>query len=297
MKKTLVILVISFSSLFAQSAGNTGLSFLKIGFGARNVAMGDLGVVSTGDMNSTFYNPALIFGNDKAQISFSHNKLIQDVSSEILGVNFSIGDMPFVVGINSTTISDIEVRTQPGPAESTFNAHYFYGTISSGFQLESFSVGLTLKYIYESLFSDEASGFAGDVGIYSNKLIEGVGLGISLRNIGSMSKLREEPTDLPMDLRAGASYSFHFESIKSVTNFVGGLQKYLDNDNLHIHVGAEVVYNEFFSLRGGYISGYDSKSITYGTGILWGSFNFDYAFVPFEFGLGDNHTISVSYTF
>lgn len=297
MKKILLILAISFSSIFAQSAGTSGLSFLKNGHGARNIAMGDLGVVNTGEMNSTFYNPALIFDNNKSQVSFSHNQLIQDVNSEILGVSFSIGGMPFVVGINSTSISDIEVRTQPGPAESTFDAHYFYGTISSGYQFEYFSVGLTLKYLYESLFSDEASGIAGDIGFYSDELFEGVGLGLSLRNIGSMSKLREEPTDLPADLRAGASYSIGFESIKSITNIVGGVQKYLDADDIHLHVGAEIVYDEFFSLRGGYISGYDSKSITYGTGVMWGSFNFDYAYIPFEYGLGDNHTISVSYTF
>ena len=30
-------------TMFAQSAGNTGLSFLKYGFGARNIAMGDAG--------------------------------------------------------------------------------------------------------------------------------------------------------------------------------------------------------------------------------------------------------------
>ena len=43
MKKIFILLLVSSSVLLAQSAGNTGLSFLKFGFGARNIAMGDAG--------------------------------------------------------------------------------------------------------------------------------------------------------------------------------------------------------------------------------------------------------------
>ena len=44
----LVLMFIS-TSLFAQTAGESGVSFLKIGFGARNIALGDVGVVSADD--------------------------------------------------------------------------------------------------------------------------------------------------------------------------------------------------------------------------------------------------------
>ncbi len=46
MKKILVLIFISAGIISAQSATSSGLSFMKSGFGARNIAMGDLGVVT-----------------------------------------------------------------------------------------------------------------------------------------------------------------------------------------------------------------------------------------------------------
>lgn len=41
--KAILIIIITAVSLSGQSAGNAGLSFLKIGTGARNIALGDNG--------------------------------------------------------------------------------------------------------------------------------------------------------------------------------------------------------------------------------------------------------------
>ena len=43
MNKIILLILTTSSIIFSQSAGNTGLSFLKFGFGARNLAMGDAG--------------------------------------------------------------------------------------------------------------------------------------------------------------------------------------------------------------------------------------------------------------
>ncbi len=43
MKNIFIIIFLASSIAIAQSAGNSGLSFLKFGFGARNIAMGDAG--------------------------------------------------------------------------------------------------------------------------------------------------------------------------------------------------------------------------------------------------------------
>lgn len=59
MKKIILLFVISSVAVFSQSAGKTGLSFLKYGFGARNIAMGDAGTALSNDLTGLFYNPAV----------------------------------------------------------------------------------------------------------------------------------------------------------------------------------------------------------------------------------------------
>jgi hypothetical protein len=299
MKKYFVIISIFCSvSLFAQSSGNTGLSFLKFGFGARNIAMGDIGTASANDVTALNYNPALLTSAENSEIMINHSSWIQDVSTEMLGVNFKMFGLPFAVGLNTTSIDGIEVRTKPGDPLSTFNAHYFYGSISSAIKItNNISAGVSIKYLYESLFADQANGAGFDFGFLYSGLIPNLNIGASVRNLGSMNKLRNESTKLPSDLRIAAAYDFSVESLNSEINFTAGLQKYFDVDNTHFHIGGEFGYNEVVFVRGGYITGYDSKNITAGLGIRWGSFAFDYAYVPFDFGLGNSSIITVKYTF
>jgi hypothetical protein len=295
--KFLILFFLS-STLFAQSAGESGLSFLKFGFGARNIAMSDLGVVSAIDLTALNYNPSLLALNNKTQLSFTHNSLFQDLSSEMFGASFSVLGLPIAVGINTTTIANIEVRSKPGEVESVFNAHYFAGSISTAYEIiNNFYAGATIKYLYESVFSDAANGLGFDFGISYEGLINGLSLGAAVRNVGSMNELHSQSTKLPTDLRIGAAYNYSISNSKLDFTLLTGFQKYLEQSDSHLHLGGEVVYDKMFSLRIGFASGYDSKSIATGFGIKWKGINLDYAFVPFKYGLGDSHIISFVYTF
>ncbi|NJD21575.1 MAG: PorV/PorQ family protein, partial [Melioribacter sp.] len=275
---------------FAQSAGESGLAFLKFGFGARNVAMSDLGVVSANDLSALNYNPSLIALNNKTQLTFTHNSLFQDLNSEMFGASFSVFGLPIAVGINTTTIANIEVRSQPGDVESVFSAHYFAGSISTAYEiLNNFYAGATIKYLYENFFSDDASGLGVDFGISYDRLVNGLSLGAALRNIGSMNELRSQSTKLPTDIRLGAAYNYSMLNSKLDFTLLTGYQKFLEQTDSHIHIGGEVVYDKIFSLRIGYASGYDSKNISTGFGVKWKGLNLDYAYVPFKYGLGDSH--------
>lgn len=297
MKKFLIlILVFGITSVFAQSAGSSGLSFLKVGFGARNIAMGDLGVATANDVTALNYNPALISKYDGPQLFVTHNELINDTRSELIGASFKLIGIPLALGINTTTVSDIEVRTRPGEAESTFNANYFYTSLSTGFVFtDSISLGVTARYLYENIFSDAASGWGFDFGLFYSNIFDNVDFGASLKNVGSMNELRNEATELPTDFRAGFAYNTYVSDIDSKVILLGGVQKFTSTDDTHIHFGTEILYNNYFALRGGYFTGYESKSFTAGLGIIWNGLNFDYAYTPFDFDLGTSHTISILY--
>ncbi|MBI9070105.1 MAG: PorV/PorQ family protein [Melioribacteraceae bacterium] len=292
-----MLLLVFTVAISAQSAGKAGLSFLKIGFGARNLGMSDLGVAGVKDVSAINYNPAQLVDNTQ-QLMFNHNEWIQDVSTEIFAGQFQFWGLPFAIGVNTTSVSDLEYRDVPGPVQTTFDVSYFYSSISTAFNLtEQIRVGATMKYIYESMWRDDAAGIGYDLGLLYSDVIENLELGLSFRNLGSMDILRNEKTELPADMRFGAAYDYELESLEANLQIIGGVQKYLDVDETHIHFGGEFLYKKIIALRGGYVTSYESKGISAGLGLLYNDFNFDYAYSPFDFDLGSAHTISLKYTF
>lgn len=298
MKKTIALLLVLSINVFSQTGGKTGLSFLELGFGGRNSAMADLGVITGSGASSQIYNPALLTENKVPQIMFNHQSLMFDVSNQIIGVNFSLGNIPFAAAVQTTSISDIEVRLVPGEPIAKFNAHYFMANISTGYEiLNNLSAGISVKYIYEDLFTDNSNGIGVDFGLYYKDLIKGLNFGAAYRHLGSMNNLRSEATPMPENLRLGAVYNFDFETLSSGIQLACGYLKYTDADNSHFQVAGEIVIKKALALRCGYITGFDTKDLTAGAGINWGNFNFDYAFIPYKYDLGNSHTISVSYDF
>lgn len=298
MKKILLFILISSITVVAQTAGNTGLSFLKYGFGARNIAMGDAGTALSNDLTGLFYNPAKLALTDRSEVLFMHNEWIQDVSSEVIGAKTIIWGIPFALGFNVTSVDGIEFREIPGEPVTTFDANYFFGSLSTGFFVtEEIAFGTSFKYLYEGLMNDEASGFGFDFGL--NYLLPYKGLTASavIKNIGSMNALRSESTKLPTELRVGTAYTFALDDAKF--DFTGGVefQKYLDTEDNHFNFGGEVLYNKLIAARAGYQSGYESRGFTAGVGLMWGNLKFDYAFLPFSLGLGNANLFSLQFKF
>lgn len=298
MIRLFLIFILSSVSLLAQSAGNTGLSFLKFGFGARNIAMGDAGTAAANDITSLFYNPSRLTNLENSEVFFMHNEWIQDVRSEVFGIRSKIFGIPIAFGFNVTTVSDIEVRTIPGEPDTKFDANYFYGSLSTGFNLRNdLAVGGTFKYIYEGMLSDEATGFAIDFGASYRLPYDGFSVHASFRNLGSMNDLRSESTKLPAEIRLGPAYKINLADSKFVLTTVAEYHRYFEDDANHFNLGAEILYDNLIALRAGYQTGYESRNFTAGVGLIWGNLNFDYAFLPFQLGLGSANLFSLQFRF
>ncbi|PID58697.1 MAG: hypothetical protein CR986_07490 [Ignavibacteriae bacterium] len=296
--KIIVILIFLCSSLIAQSAGKTGLSFLNIGNSAKNLSLSNIGLLND-DISSITYNPATVNFQKTSSILFTHQMWIQDMSSDILNASFSLWGLPLAFGVNTTKINDFEIRTMPSEnPEALFNINYFYGSFSTGFKIiENLTFGFSIKYLYESMLSDDASGTGYDLGFVYSDLLENLNLGLSVRNLGSMNKLRNKSTKLPSDLIFNATYLYHFDNVRLLFLPVFGIQKYFESDNLNFHFGTEIKYDKQFALRLGYLTGYESRGLSVGAGFYWNGINIDYAFTPFSYSIGNANTISIGYTF
>ncbi|MCB0302022.1 MAG: hypothetical protein KDE52_18315, partial [Calditrichaeota bacterium] len=70
MKKTIAILLVSSFLVFAgENDGVTGMSFLKIGVGARAGGMGEAYAAVADDATATYWNPAGLMASDRNNLT------------------------------------------------------------------------------------------------------------------------------------------------------------------------------------------------------------------------------------
>jgi hypothetical protein len=288
-------------SIFAQP-GESGMTFLTLGVSARGLAMGDAMCALASGPAATHYNPASLLPPDGqsslTQILFSHKEWIQDTRSEFLGASMPLGkDQTLGFSVNTTTVSDIEVRVRPGPSEGTFTARDFSAGLSYAQRIDStISFGISAKFLYEKILIDEASGFAADAGVRWQTPVEHLLVGASVTNIGSMSDLRTESTKLPTMLRIGPAYTFGAGESQLVCAVGADLIRVFPDKQTLVNAGGEVVFNDFVAARAGYQFGSDSRGLTLGIGILYKSLALDYAYARVGSDLGTGHTVSLAFT-
>ena len=152
-------------------------------------------------------------------------------------------------------------------------------------QLERTRLGLQLKFIRQSIFTQNASGLAADLGMMCDVLAS-LRLGATVRNLGRMNRLDQRETDLPLEARFGAAYVGRADMLVAVE-----AQK-ARGDDLTLHLGGEYRAGEHLRLRAGYQTT-ENRGLSAGVGLAAERWVIDYAYVPFGSGLGDAHWLSL----
>jgi hypothetical protein len=292
MKK--IILCIAF--FLIQAKAICGFSSLKLGVDARSGGLGMAYTALSTDGSAGYWNPAGLAAISGQDLILSHLRWIQDVNSSFVGFGWSKGKSGFGCHILYTEIPGIEQRTVPSPEPlSIFSAYELAAGLSYGRQIRpNMRMGLTLKFLYEKIYIEEAVGFAGDLGLQWDVTDFGLRLGAVIQNIGKSNKLRDESIPLPLLGKIGASIPLSGLGGQWIfaTDAV-----YEKGDIFHLFGGCEYVWRQVFSFRLGYQTGYDSRNITGGIGFVWKKYRLDYHFMPLTGGLGDSHQLSVGLTF
>jgi len=292
----LAAVLILTANVFAQNDGsaNTGLSFLKLGAGARSMAMGDAYSSVSDDGTAVIYNPARLNAGADNNVTLMYNSAMQDLTNNFIGAKLKFNKLGIGFGILKTSISDIEVRTMPGAAIDKFDAQNLSMNLSLCYELyKNLSVGVTSKLIYEKIYIDEASGVGFDIG--TNYVNDNLSTSFVISNLGSINALKETSSKLPTAVRLGGAYNFK----KNNLNFILALEGYkvLDGGKLHINSGAEVGFKDLLFLRMGYQTAYDNKGFTSGIGLKYKGILLDYAFIPYSDSFGTSNTLSLGFNF
>jgi hypothetical protein len=289
---TILLLLILPGLSLAQgtSAGEASLQFL---YPARILSMAGAPIADPNDAATSFANPACLASGKSVEIMFSQLQWVQDIQTQLISTSVPLAIGAAAFAISNTSVGDIPIRDIPGPELGSFSYHST--SFQLGYGLEMFpelSIGATVKYLYDKLYVDEASGYAIDLGTLYRTPIDGLSLAATLNNIGQMNAFRAQKTDLPTQAGLGAYYSVKSEDFEFVSALAVGQETAAGGTN-HISVGGEVTYNKLLSVRIGYQSGYDIRGLTAGLGIRYSVIKLDYAYVPFSQGFGNANILTI----
>ncbi len=298
--------------------GTTAAQFLKIGPGARSLGMGGSAVALDGDVYSVYWNPGALprvasFG----EASFTHAAWLADISYDFAAASVNLEGVG-ALGLSLTSLSVPEdiVRTIPNPDGDgrRWDAGSFAMGLSFGRALtDRFAIGMTFKYIHESIWNESAQGVAFDIGTIYTTQFNDMKIGVSITNFGTKMQLdgtdlyfatnpggvsgqgpqnvsseyRTDAYDLPLTFRLGLSMDvMKTESIRATAV----LDATHPNDNTeYMNGGLEAAFEETFFARVGYKALFlqnSEEGLTWGVGVRVGlsnstAFKVDYAFADY----------------
>ena len=299
------ILIIAFCLLLAGSpafaaAGTSGAAFLKIGIGAREMAMGGAGGTLTGSAESAYWNPAALAGIKNISIALAGNKWIADITHEYISAAFRLGGVG-VIGINAVLlqIPGIELRdASENPLGTKTGQNAAYSFSYAGKLSPALAVGVNIKMISQGLESYDkdykATGFGADAGFIYTSADEKMALGAALQNAGTAGSFSTKADALPMNLKVSGSYKLLNDRL-----LVAGTVNYLLADSMLTYgAGAEYCLSNMFYLRAGYGRQNDiDKGLNAGFGIKFGSFGADFSYTPLVTAFGESMKVSLSANF
>jgi hypothetical protein len=260
-----------------RKAGLTGAAFLKVGVGARNVALGTAVTALAGDVNQMFYNPAGIALKDqKLQASFTYNKWIADIAHSTAAVSYNVeGIGTFGVGFITFGLSGIEasrdIPVDPGlkqyQIDMNTSSTYDYRDIAyqltySRYVIDKLSLGITLKGISQTIDGEGVSAFAVDFGsVYHIGVLDWT-IAARFNNLGSDLKYYDIASPLPLQFTIGTALVPFKNDAFSVMVALDASKP--QDGPLYLFSGAEVKLLNIIALRAGYKFNYSgTEEVTF----------------------------------
>ncbi len=207
----LILVAINVAGLAVTKVGTTAAQFLKIGVGARALAMGGAFVAVANDVTGLYWNPAGIARMPRSEAILLHTEWLADVSFDYAGIAINMGRFGTVgASITSVSMGDMKVRTelQPEGTGEFFAAGDIAGSIAYARNLtDKFSIGANAKYIHQRIWHMSSSTFAIDVGTLFTTQFKDMKIGMSISNFGPNMKMSGRDARQFIDINPDANGS------------------------------------------------------------------------------------------
>lgn len=273
---------------------------MKIPAGARAAGMGQAQSAIVGDVTALFWNPSGLMSIQRTQLFFSHHRWIQQVRQDYVAFAKRAKAAGWGLALQTSDYGKLELRGGQ-PARNPvgyFDARDLALIFGYARSLSPRLVGgASLKFIYEKIYTEEATGLAADFGLQFRPdptlpLI----LSAVLQNIGKMSRLQNAAPSLPLRVVLGAGiFRWNLHSLGFLT--IAGDLGIPAEGNMHLSLGAEWQPTGPLFFRAGYAKGPEARGIHAGAGVARGRIRVDYSFIPFSSDLGQANQVSLMIRF
>lgn len=297
------------ASFSSSARGTTAAQFLKLGVGARAVAMGEAYSALADEASALYWNPAALTRVSSKSFTFMHAAYVDSsffdyaAYAQNLGGRGALGGSLQYLSAGRITETD-DTGTDVGtflPNDLALTLGYSYEVRGAELPpaLDGLSLGLAAKFIRSTITRSAQTG-ALDLGVLSPGYMGGrLRLAFTVTNLGGQLKFDQEYENLPLALRLGSAYKF---SPRWAAALDLGFPR--DNDPT-VALGAERLWE---SGRGWTLAGragFNSRSVgdidglagfNLGFGVALRKMSMDYGFAPLG-SVGLAHRISLSFKF
>jgi len=303
-----VLLISLFRPGMAQieKKGQVGMRFLENPVSAEVVGRGGFGVTNLNTASAVFWNPAglgLIPGKLDATIQFT--KGIAEINQTtvafgyryqnygVFGISVNLMDYGVFYGTQNAYNDQGYVET----GEFSPGAYALALTYAKAVS-DRFTFGVNLKSVHQDLgtawleqadstFKEKGYSMtvpAFDVGAYYDFKSMGITFGAVIENVSKEVRYEEEMFPLPFAMKFGTSFNpTHLLNLDpEIHNLLLGIESKHSRDfREKLHFGAEYTYLKMLKIRTGYMANYYERGLTFGLGLLYKGFRFDYAYQDF----------------
>ena len=230
---------------FAQSSTNnisvvtTAVPFLRISPDSRSGGMGDVGIATSADAYSNFWNLGKIpFAKTNTNIGVTYTPWLTDLGlndvylASLAGYHKLDEDQALSFGLRYFSLGSIQFTDANGNQLNNFRPREF--TVEAGYSRKlsaKSGLGLGLRYISSDLAGGTVNGItykkgtsvAADLHYFNNGLKEdgsGLNWGVTLSNLGTKISYTEDANQkdfIPANLGLGAAYTKVFDADSKVT--------------------------------------------------------------------------------
>ena len=299
------LVLIGVSIISADTGDNAGYagSFLRMGLGARSLAMGNAGVADSENGFAAYYNPAGLSYLKDRHLSTTYYFLSLDRQLHYVGLAFPLKPTAGLsVAWMHAGVTDIQGRTSTGIPDEIYDTgeDVIYLSFSNAFH-RRISVGLNFKILSHNMLDLTGSGLGFDIGVLL-KPFDRISIGILLKDIGASYTWNTQDlfgdqggnyTDtFPQILKIGLAYRHN-----STFAFIGDVEL-SDKQDYRVHFGGEYLVSDILFLR----MGMDNINPTFGAGLAYGFINniqtqIDYSAMIGLVGEGSTHVFSWEFKF
>jgi len=320
---TVLVLMLTTTAGLAQmkKVGQSGMTYLAVSLGARESAMADASVALVSGVQGLMYNPGAIAERQGFALTFNQVKWIAD--TDIYGVGAVYGTRRFGSFGVDLVYMDYGTITGTRRVDRSVDARGFQ--ITGGLNVDEYAVGLAYAYPVNDRFSFGAkvkiihedlgrapiavsvidpenniykyedrtwalSHWGFDFGARYKVGYKDMVFAVAFQNYSTDMKYWAEEFTLPLVLRMGLA----MDVMKIIQPDNDAVALNIAVDALHpndyterLHFGAELIYQNMFSLRGGYKFNYDVENFSFGLGFKFDlagyAASLDYAYTNAEY--------------